>query len=201
MKGFDRYGLYVQDYGGPIGFRIVTKNPSALEWLIIQNTNAYEIGFTAAWGSLRGDLWKQRTPASEAAVAGLLAFDTVKAIYLQGSTLPELISPDNWNSDFTSLQRPNSHRIQMDLFYDYRTNVALYPEWQAFLKQHQPETIIFWAQGDIFFTPEGGEAYLPDLPKAEMHRLSAGHFAVEDCLGYISSHMHKFYDIRVGPKA
>ena len=85
----------------------------------------------------------------------------------------------------------------MDLFYDYRTNVALYPKWQAFLKEHQPKTIIFWAQGDIFFTPEGGEAYLPDLPKAEMHRLSAGHFAVEDCLDYISSHMHKFYDARV----
>ena len=200
-KGFDRYGLYVQDYGGPVGFRIVTKNPSALEWLIIQNTNAYEIGFTAAWGSLRGDLWKERTPASEAAVAGLLALDTVKAIYLQGSTIPELISPDNWNSDFASLQRPNAHRIQMDLFYDYRTNVALYPKWQAFLKEHQPKTIIFWAQGDIFFTPEGGEAYLPDLPKAEMHRLSAGHFAVEDCLGYISSHMHTFYEARVAPKA
>lgn len=196
-KGFDRFGLYVQDYGGPVGFRIVTKNPSALEWLIIQNTNAYEIGFTAAWGSLRGDLWKQRTPASEAAVAGLFAFDTVKAIYLQGSTLPELISPDNWNSDFGALERPNSHRIQMDLFYDYRTNVALYPEWQMFLKQHQPETIIFWAQGDLFFTPEGGEAYLADLPKAEMHRLNAGHFAVEDCLDYISSHIHSFYDERV----
>ena len=200
-KGFDRYGLYVQDYGGPVGFRIVTKNPRALEWLIIQNTNAYEVGFTAAWGSLRGDLWKQRTPASEAAVAGLLALDTVKAIYLQGSTIPELISPDNWNSDFASLQRQNAHRIQMDLFYDYRTNVDLYPEWQTFLKQNQPKTIIFWAQGDIFFTPEGGEAYLSDLPKAEMHRLSAGHFAVEDCLDYISGHIHKFYETRVEPQA
>jgi len=107
-KGFDRYGLYVQDYGGPVGFRIVTKNPSALEWLIIQNTNAYEIGFTAAWGSLRGDLWKERTPASEAAVAGLLALDTVKAIYLQGSTLPELISPDNWNSEVASVPERTS---------------------------------------------------------------------------------------------
>ena len=87
-KGFDRFGLYVQDYGGPVGFRIVTKNPSALEWLIIQNTNAYEIGFTAAWGSLRGDLWKERTPASEAAVAGLLALDTVKAIYLRVLPFP-----------------------------------------------------------------------------------------------------------------
>jgi pimeloyl-ACP methyl ester carboxylesterase len=193
QKGFHRFGLYVQDYGGPIGFRIVTSKPEALEWLIIQNTNAYELGFTAAWGSLRGDLWKQRTPASEAAVAGLLEFETVKAIYLHGSKIPALISPDNWNSDFASLQRPSAHRIQMDLFYDYRTNVALYPKWQAFLKEQQPKTIIFWAQGDIFFTPEGGEAYLPDLPQAEMHRLDAGHFAVEDCLEYISSNILRFH--------
>jgi pimeloyl-ACP methyl ester carboxylesterase len=194
QKGFHRFGLYVQDYGGPVGFRIVTRKPERLEWLIIQNTNAYETGFTAAWGSLRGDLWKERTPASEAAVAGLFEFETVKAIYLHGSKTAELISPDNWNSDFASLQKPNAYRIQMDLFYDYRTNVVLYPKWQAFLKEQQPKTIIFWAQGDIFFTPEGGEAYLPDLPEAEMHRLDAGHFAVEDCLDYIATNIHRFYD-------
>ncbi len=82
----------------------------------------------------------------------------------------------------------------MDLFYDYRTNVALYPKWQSFLKQNQPKTIIFWGQDDIFFTREGGEAYLEALPKAEMHRLEAGHFAVEDCLEYISKYMHQFYE-------
>ena len=89
----------------------------------------------------------------------------------------------------------------MDLFYDYRTNVALYPKWQAFLRERQPETIIFWAQDDIFFTRAGGEAYLQDLPKAEMHRLEAGHFAVEDCLDYISENMHRFYRDSVAPKA
>jgi hypothetical protein len=82
----------------------------------------------------------------------------------------------------------------MDLFYDYRTNVALYPKWQAFLKENQPKTIIFWGQGDIFFTPEGGEAYLGILPKAQMHRLNAGHFAVEDCLPFISEKIISFYD-------
>jgi len=201
QKGFDRFGLFVQDYGGPVGFRIVTEKPEALEWLIIQNTNAYEIGFTAAWGGLRNALWKNRTPENEAAVASLLEFDTVKAVYLTGSKLPELISPDNWNSDFyTTVQRPNGRRIQLDLFYDYRTNVDLYPKWQAFLKERQPNTIIFWGQGDIFFTPEGGEAYLADLPKAEMHRLDAGHFAVEDCLDYISSNIHRYYHDVVGRK-
>lgn len=195
MKGFDRFGLFLQDYGGPVGFRIVTKTPDLLEWLIIQNTNAYEVGFTAAWGGLRDALWHNRTPENEAAVAGLLAYDTVKTVYLHGAQKPELISPDNWNSDFfTTIQKPNGRQIQLDLFYDYRTNVALYPKWQSFLKQKQPKTIIFWGQDDIFFTREGGEAYLEILPKAEMHRLEAGHFAVEDCLEYISEHIHQFYD-------
>jgi pimeloyl-ACP methyl ester carboxylesterase len=195
QKGFDRFGLYVQDYGGPVGFRIVTKAPEMLEWLIVQNTNAYEVGFTEAWGGLRNALWHNRTPENEEAVAGLLSFDIAKLAYLHGSQKPELISPDNWNSDFfTTLQKPNGRRIQMDLFYDYRTNVALYPKWQSFLKQNQPKTIIFWGQDDIFFTREGGEAYLEALPKAEMHRLEAGHFAVEDCLEYISKYMHQFYE-------
>jgi pimeloyl-ACP methyl ester carboxylesterase len=195
QKGFDHFGLFVQDYGGPVGFRIVTKSPGVLEWLIVQNTNAYEVGFTAAWGGLRDTLWHNRTPENEEAVAGLLAYDTVKAIYLHGAQKPELISPDNWHSDFfTTIQKPNGRQIQLDLFYDYRTNVALYPKWQSFLKQNQPKTIIFWGQDDIFFTREGGEAYLEVLPKAEMHRLESGHFAVEDCLEYIARHMRQFYD-------
>jgi pimeloyl-ACP methyl ester carboxylesterase len=194
-KGFDKFGLYVQDYGGPVGFRIVTRKPEVLEWLIVQNTNAYEIGFSEAWGGLRNALWLDRSEAHEAAAAGLLALDTVKATYLSGSTIPALISPDNWNADyFHTLQRPHGRRLQLDLFYDYKNNVTLYPKWQAFLKQHQPKTIIFWGQDDIFFTRAGGEAFLNDLPKAEMHRLSAGHFAVEDCLDYISEGMHRFYD-------
>ena len=202
QKGFDRFGLYIQDYGGPVGFRLITKKPELLEWLIIQNTNAYEIGFTAAWGGLRNALWHDRSAENEAAVAGLLEFDTVKTVYLHGSPKPELISPDNWNMDFfTTIQRAHGRRIQLDLFYDYRTNVALYPRWQAFLRKQQPNTIIFWGQDDIFFTREGGEAYLPDLPMAEMHRLEAGHFAVEDCLEYISENMHRFYQDVVARKA
>lgn len=194
-KGFNKFGLYVQDYGGPVGFRVVAKRPELLEWLIVQNTNAYEIGFSEAWGGLRNALWLDRSAENEEAVAGLLALETVKAVYLTGSPIPELISPDNWNSDYLlTLQRPHGKKIQMDLFYDYRTNVGHYAEWQAFLKKHQPKTIIFWGQGDIFFTPAGGEAYLGVLPNAEMHRLNAGHFAVEDCLEYISEHIRGFYE-------
>jgi pimeloyl-ACP methyl ester carboxylesterase len=201
QKGFDRFGLYAQDYGGPVGFRILIRKPEVLEWLIVQNTNAYEVGFTEAWGGLRNALWHNRTPENEAGVGGLLEYETVKIVYLHGSKLPELVSPDNWNSDYyTTLQKPNGRRIQLDLFYDYRNNVVQYPKWQEFLKEQQPPTIIFWGQDDIFFTREGGEAYLADLPKAEMHRLDAGHFAVEDCLAYISNHIHRFYDDVVAQK-
>ena len=197
QKGFNRYGLYVQDYGGPVGFRIVTRSPDALEWLIIQNSNAYEVGFTEAWGGLRNALWKKRSPESERGVAGLLEFEGIKAVYHYGHKRPELISPDNWNMDFRYMERPNARRVQMDLFYDYRTNVGLYPRWQKFLRDRQPRTVIFWGQKDIFFTREGGDAYLRDLPDAEIHRLDSGHFAVEDCLEQIATNIQRFYSEKV----
>jgi pimeloyl-ACP methyl ester carboxylesterase len=195
--GFDHFGLYVQDYGGPVGFRIVTRRRDWLDWLIIQNTNAYEVGFTSAWDGFRGALWKSRTPETEKPLAAFLELEAIKSIYLHGHKNPELISPDNWNMDFRFMERPGARRIQLDLFYDYRTNVTLYPQWQAFLRDRQPRTIIFWGQDDIFFTREGGEAYLKDLPKAEMHRLNSGHFAVEDSLDYIASNICRFYAEKV----
>ena len=130
----------------------------------------------------------------------LLAFlglDGIKSVYLHGHKRPELISPDNWNMDFRFMERPNAHRVQLDLFYDYRTNVDLYPKWQKFLRDRQPKTLIFWGQNDVFFTREGGEAYLKDLPSAEMHRLDSGHFAVEDSLDLIAGNIRRFYDEKV----
>ena len=200
LKGFDRYGLFVQDYGGPVGFRLVESRPDALEWLIIQNSNAYEVGFTAAWDGLRNVLWKNRSPETEEPLLAFLARDTVKTIYLHGAGRPELVSPDAWESDIAFLQRPNAVRLNLDLFYDYRTNVPLYPKWQAFLRQRQPKTIIFWGQKDIFFTPEGGEAYLADLPTAEIHRLDAGHFAVEEHLDYVATNIRRFHSQIVAPQ-
>jgi hypothetical protein len=119
--GFARFGLYVQ------------------EWLIIQNTNAYEIGFTAAWDELRSNYWKTRSPQSEKAISAFLEPETVKTVYTTGHPDPELISPDNWNMDNHFLARPSAKRVQLDFFYDYRTNVELYAKWQAFLKNHQPK--------------------------------------------------------------
>ena len=195
--GFTHFGMYVQDYGGPVGFRIVGRHPEWLEWLIIQNTNAYEIGFTAAWDQLRSNYWKNRTPEAEKAIGAFLLPETVKTVYTHGHLRPELISPDNWNMDNHFLERPDAKQVQLDFFYDYRTNVELYPQWQAFLKARQPKTIIFWGQNDIFFTPEGGEAYLEVLPNAEMHRLDSGHFAVEDSLPEIASKMIAFHEKQV----
>lgn len=196
-KGYTRFGLFMQDYGGPVGFRILQRNPDWLEWLIIQNTNAYEVGFTPAWDGFRNALWKNRTPETEKPLMAFLEPDAIKSIYLHGHNRPELISPDNWTIDTHLVQRPGASQVQMEFFYDYRTNVALYPQWQEFLRNRQPKTLIFWGQNDIFFTPEGGEAYLMDLPNAEMHRLDSGHFAVEDCLDYISQNIHRFYDEKV----
>ena len=197
LKGFNQYGLFVQDYGGPVGFRLIESEPDALEWLIIQNSNAYEVGFTAAWDGLR-NLWKNRSPETEEPLLGLLARDTIKAIYLHGAKRPDLVSPDSWESDSAFMHRPNAARLHLDLFYDYRTNVPLYPRWQELLRERQPETIIFWGQDDMFFTREGGDAYLADLPAAEMHRLDAGHFAVEDHLDYVATQIRRFYSQRVG---
>jgi pimeloyl-ACP methyl ester carboxylesterase len=194
--GFTHFGLYMYDYGGPVGFRIITRNSEWLEWLVVQNANAYEIGFNSAWDGLR-TFWKNRTSETQAPLYQFLQLDTIRQIYLYGHKDPEAINPDNWNMDYRFTERPNAQRVQLDLFYDYRTNVEMYPLWQKFLREHQPPALIFWGQNDLFFTREGGEAYLKDLPNAEIHRLNSGHFAVEDCLGEISSNIKRFYPEKV----
>ena len=191
-------GMFMQDYGGPIGNRLIAKHPDWLQWQVIQNANSYEEGFTEAWDGIRHALWVDRSAANEAALEAFLQPETVKAIYTTGHPDPAKISPDNWNMDSFFLSRPHAHRVQLDLFYDYRTNAALYDTWQASLRDKQPLTLIFWGQGDIFFTPAGGEAYLRDLPDAELVRLDSGHFAVEDNLDLITETIVRFYDARVG---
>jgi pimeloyl-ACP methyl ester carboxylesterase len=190
-------GFFMQDYGGPIGNRLIEKHPDWLAWQVIQNANTYEEGFTAAWDGIRHVLWANRSAESEAPLEAFLELDTVKAVYTTGHPDPTLISPDNWNMDLFFLARPQAHRVQLDLFYDYRTNAALYSTWQERLRANQPATLIFWGQGDIFFTPQGGEAYLRDLPNATLIRLDSGHFAVEDCLEQIAEGIKEFFDNQV----
>jgi pimeloyl-ACP methyl ester carboxylesterase len=190
-------GMYMQDYGGPIGNRLITEHPDWLSWQVIQNANTYEEGFTEAWDGFRHKLWVDRSAENEEALDAFLQPDAVQSIYTTGSKDLTKISPDNWNMDSFFLTRPNAHRVQLDLFYDYRKNAELYPTWQKRMRDDQPLTLIFWGQGDIFFTPEGGEAYLRDLPDAELVRLDAGHFAVEDSLEEIAGGIKKFYDEKV----
>ena len=194
---FTHFGLYHQDYGGPIGNRIVGRHPEWLEWQTVQNSNAYEEGFTATWDGIRFQLWKERTKETEDALRPFLETEGIKSIYLAGHTNPELISPDNWLVDNAFLEMPGRREIQLDLLEDYKTNLPLYASWQQFMREHQPKTIIFWGQGDVFFTPEGGDAYLRDLPDAEIHRLDAGHFAAEDHVAKIADGMTRFYATRV----
>ena len=191
--GFTCFGLYHQDYGGPIGNRIVGRHPEWLEWQTVQNSNAYEEGFTPTWDGIRFELWKERTKETEDALRPFLEIEGIKSIYLGGHPDAERISPDNWTVDNAFLGLPGRREIQLDLLEDYKTNPPLYASWQQFMRDRQPKTLIFWGQGDVFFTPEGGEAYLRDLPDAEMHRLDAGHFAVEDHVDEIASGMARFY--------
>jgi pimeloyl-ACP methyl ester carboxylesterase len=186
-------GIYMQDYGGPIGNRIIARHPEWLDWQILQSSNAYEEGFTEVWGAFRDGLWVNPGPETEAPLLPFLGIDGVKLIYTFGHRDPERISPDNWTVDLHHLERPNAQRAHLDLFYDYRTNVELYPAWQALLRDRRPPTLILWGQHDILFTPEGGEAYLRDLPDAELIRLDTGHFAVEDSLDEIASAIRRFH--------
>jgi pimeloyl-ACP methyl ester carboxylesterase len=194
-------GIYMQDYGGPIGNRLIALHPDWLQWQVIQNANCYEEGFTEVWDGLRHALWLDRSPENEAALAAFLEASTVREIYVHGHPDPEAISPDTWTMDLHLLERPHADRVQLDLFYDYRKNAELYPVWQQRMRETQPATVIFWGQGDLFFTPEGGEAFLRDLPDAELHRLDSGHFCLEDHLDEIAGAMVAFHDNKVAGAA
>jgi hypothetical protein len=151
----------MQDYGGPIGNRLINEHPDWLQWQVIQKANSYEEGFTKAWGGIRRKLWTNRNAETEAPLEVFLRHDTVKAIYTTGHPDPSKISPDNWKIDLFFLARPNAHRVRLDLFYDYRTNATCIPDGKSGCTRGPAQGLVFWGQGDIFFTPEGGEAYRP----------------------------------------
>jgi pimeloyl-ACP methyl ester carboxylesterase len=200
--GIKSFTLFIQDYGSPVGFRIALRHPDWIQGIICQNGNAYEEGFTGVWDALRTALWNNRTPETEAPLAGFFTREGVKWIYSEGTRNPERISPDNWNMDLFFLSRPENHRIQLDLFYDYRTNVEQYPLWHEYLRKHQPPTLLVWGANDPIFTQEGGRAFLRDLKDAELHMLDTGHFALEDHCDEIVGFISSFYVKKVrGKKA
>ncbi len=177
--GLDKYSLYVMDYGAPVGFRIAAKHPERVQALIIQNGNAYEEGLGQFWEPIRA-YWKERTAANAQPLLKLLTMESTKWQYTNGVRDVEAISPDNWIFDQALLDRPGNNDIMMELFYDYRSNPPLYPQWQEYFRKHQPPTLIVWGKNDLIFPAEGAHPYKRDLTNIEFHLLDTGHFALEE---------------------
>jgi pimeloyl-ACP methyl ester carboxylesterase len=189
--GLTRFNLYMQDYGAPVGFRIASRHPEAIEGLVIQNGNAYVEGISAAFAPLQ-PFWANRTQETEQPVRGLLTKETTFFQYTHGAANPALISPDAYTFDQALLDRPGNDAIQLDLFHDYPSNVALYDAWHAYFRSSQPRTLIVWGKNDPFFTVEGAKAFQRDLPNAELHLIDAGHFALEEASGFIAERINAF---------
>jgi pimeloyl-ACP methyl ester carboxylesterase len=169
----------MQDYGGPVGFRIFTERPRQVAGLIIQNANAYLEGVGEMPKQVFLPLWAERNTTTEAAARGFLAAETTKFQYTVGAKDERAVSPDNWMLDQALLDRPGTDAYQLDLLEDYKTNVALYDSWHAAFRDYQPRTLIVWGKNDPFFTPAGAEAFLRDLPRARLVWLDAGHFVLD----------------------
>jgi pimeloyl-ACP methyl ester carboxylesterase len=175
----DRYALYVMDYGAPVGYRLALKHPERVTALVVQNGNAYEDGLREFWKPIKA-YWASGTKADREALRAGTTLAATREQYLDGVKDASRIDPSAWLHDQALLDRPGNVEIQLDLFYDYRTNVALYPQIQAFFRNRQPPTLIVWGRNDKIFPAEGARAYLRDLPRAELHLLDTGHFALED---------------------
>lgn len=189
--GLTRFSIYVQDYGAPVGFRIASRHAEAVDSIIVQNGNAYVEGISSAFESL-SEFWQNRTHQSEKAVRGLLSAETTMFQYTHGAKDLSKVSPDAYVFDQHFLDRPGNDNIQLDLLHDYPSNVALYEQWHAYFRSHQPRTLIVWGQNDPYFTVDGARAYLRDLPQAELHLLDGGHFALEEYTEEIASLIRKF---------
>jgi len=177
--GHQRYAMYVMDYGAPVGYRLALKHPERVSGLIIQNGNAYAEGLRQFWDPIKA-YWADGSPAHRDALRVLLTPATTKFQYTDGVADLSRIDPDNWVHDQALLDRPGNADIQLDLFYDYRTNLPLYPQFQAFFRERKPPAIILWGANDKIFPPEGAHPYKRDLPDVEFHLLDTGHFAFED---------------------
>jgi len=180
-----KFTIYVQDYGAPVGFRIASRHPEAIEGLVVQNGNAYVEGISAAFEPLQ-PFWANRNSQTEEPVRSLLTAETTKFQYTHGAKNPEAVSPDSYTFDQHFLDRSGNDSIQLDLFHNYPSNVALYDEWHQYFRAYQPKTLIVWGKNDPFFTVEGAKAFLRDIPKAELYLLDTGHFALEEESGFIA---------------
>ncbi len=189
--GLKKFSIYVQDYGAPIGYRLASRHPDAIEGIVVQNGNAYAEGIGEAFNPMK-PFWKERTAITEAPVRSLLSKDTTIFQYTHGVRDLELISPDAYTVDQFFLDRPGNDAIQLDLLYDYQSNVALYEKWHEYFRAKQPRMLIVWGINDPFFTVEGAKAYQRDLPDVELHLTDTGHFALEDSSDFIAERIKQF---------
>jgi pimeloyl-ACP methyl ester carboxylesterase len=173
--GLDRFSLYMFDFGAPVGFRIATRHPERVQALVLQNGNAYEVGLGPGMRALE-PYWRDRA-GNETAIRAFLALEATRSQYLDGVPDPTSVNPDLWELDQRYLELPGRDQVMLDLLYDYRSNIALYPVWQQYLRTYTPPALLAWGRNDAFFPPEGARAYLDDLPDAELHLLDTGHFA------------------------
>lgn len=197
--GAKRYALYVMDYGAPVGYRLALKHPERVTALVVQNGNAYEEGLKAFWDPIKA-YWADGSQQHRDALRAGTTLAATRSQYLGGVKDSSRISPDNWLQDQALLDRPGNVEIQLDLFKDYGTNVALYPKFQAFFRDYRPPTLIVWGANDEIFPADGARPYLRDLPDAELHLLDTGHFALEDKGDEIAVLMRDFLDRKLPKK-
>ena len=176
--GIDRYAMYVFDYGAPVGLRLALAHPERITAIISQNGNAYEEGLSQAWNPIQ-KYWKEPTAENRAALREFLTPEATKFQYLYGVSNARLVAPEAYELDSALLRRPGIDGIQLDLFLDYASNVALYPKFQEYFRTNQPPTLAVWGNNDPFFLPAGAEGFKHDNPGAEVHFLETGHFALE----------------------
>jgi pimeloyl-ACP methyl ester carboxylesterase len=178
IVGFERFAVYVFDYGAPTGFRLAVQHPERITAIISQNGNAYEEGLSDGWTPIRA-YWEDPSPVNRNALRAFLTPQTTRWQYTHGVADPTVVSPDGQNLDNFYLARPGADEVQLDLFGDYRNNVALYPKFQEYFRTYKPPLLAVWGKNDPFFLPPGAEAFKRDIPQASVRFLDTGHFALE----------------------
>jgi pimeloyl-ACP methyl ester carboxylesterase len=196
--GLSHYTLYMQDYGGPVGFRMALAHPERVQALIVQDAVAHNEGLGANWATRRA-FWADRSAHEEALRKNLLSLATTKTRHIGDDPKIELYDPDLWTDEYAFLNSPGQAQIQSDLFYDYRTNVDAYPKWQAWLQKAQPKLLVLWGKHDLSFDLGEPERYRKDVPKAEVYVLDAGHFALDTKADEIAALVREFTTKEVPP--
>jgi pimeloyl-ACP methyl ester carboxylesterase len=192
----DKYALEVFDYGAPVGWRLATAHPERITAIVSQSGNAYEEGLSDGWNPIQ-KYWKDPSEENRNALRGFLKPDTIKWQYTHGVSDPDQVAPETYTLDAALVSRPGNDEIQLDLFRDYATNVARYPEFQAYLREYHPPLLAVWGKNDPFFLPAGAEAFKRDDPKAQVRFYDTGHFALETNVKEIGQAIHEFLDHNV----